>query len=208
MRANTIEELAGSTICVTEGSDELAMEKTFRDRGIEINIQLYGTIDEAFKAYQSGACEVLSGSRTSLGGFRAAASQPDNHVILQEAISINPYGPISRLEDPNWTEILRWTILCTINAEALGINRRNVNNFVNSDDPNISTLLGNNGALGESLRLRSDFCYQIIRQVGNYAEIYERHFGLKTPFGIPRGQNALYQDGGLFYPQFSFQTRD
>lgn len=205
---NTLRDLNGQTICVTEGSNEITLEKAFRDLGIEIDSLVFQASEDAYLAYESGRCSAYSGSRTILGMFRSISAQPEAHLILNESLSIDPYGPVTPVTDQNWAEVLRWTVLCTINAEALGINQINVDGYLGSSDPNVSTLLGDSGDLGRSLGLPADFCYQIIKQVGNYEEIYNQHLGPGTLLGIPRGQNNLYENGGLFYPQFTFRIGD
>ena len=60
-------------------------------------------------------------------------------------------------------------------------------------------MLGVEGNQGEELGLSKDWAYQIIKQVGNYGEIFERNIGKKTPIGLARGLNALWTKGGLQY---------
>ena len=50
-----------------------------------------------------------------------------------------------------------------------------------------------------ALGLNNDFCYQVVKQVGNYGEIYNRNLGPDTPFNVPRGLNNIYTNGGLLY---------
>ena len=39
----------------------------------------------------------------------------------------------------------------------------------------------------------------VITQVGNYGEIYDRTVGPDTALGLERGFNAQWTDGGLLY---------
>ena len=112
-------------------------------------------------------------------------------------MSREPLGPLTRHGDNNWNDIVSWTVLCTFNAEFLGIDQSNVDSFLGGDDPVVTDLLGETGDLGQNLGLNNDFCYQIIKQVGSYADIYNRNLGPDTPFNLPRGLNALYNDGGI-----------
>jgi general L-amino acid transport system substrate-binding protein len=106
---------------------------------------------------------------------------------------------LTRHGDNNWGDVVLWTVNCTIQAEELGINSENVDEFLGSDDPVVLNTLGVEGDLGQMMGLNNDFCYQIIKQVGNYGEIYDRNLGPDTPFNLPRGLNSLWTDGGLLY---------
>jgi general L-amino acid transport system substrate-binding protein len=101
--------------------------------------------------------------------------------------------------DNNWGDIITWTVFCTIEAEELGITSANVDSFLGGDDPVVQNLLGEVGDLGTYMGLNADWCYQVVKQVGNYGEIYDRNLGPNTPFNLPRGLNELWTAGGLMY---------
>jgi general L-amino acid transport system substrate-binding protein len=115
-------------------------------------------------------------------------------------MSKEPLGPAYSHGDNQWGDIVDWTVNCIISGEEYGITSENVDEMMASAvDPNILRMLGGEGALGEGLGLTNDFCANVIREVGNYAEIYNRHLGPDTPYNVPRGQNSSYADGGLLY---------
>jgi general L-amino acid transport system substrate-binding protein len=91
-----------------------------------------------------------------------------------------------------------------IAAEELGVTSANVEEMhASSANPEVKRLLGVGDDLGQKLGLPADWSYQIVKQVGNYGEIYERNVGEKTALGLSRGLNALWRDGGLiFSPPF------
>ena len=60
-------------------------------------------------------------------------------------------------------------------------------------------LVGIEGKFGEGLGLSNDWAAKIVRQVGNYGEIYERNLGTGSKLGIPRGMNQLWNLGGIQY---------
>jgi general L-amino acid transport system substrate-binding protein len=68
-----------------------------------------------------------------------------------------------------------------------------------SDVPDARRLLGVEDDMGKMLGLNTDWAYQIIKQVGNYGESFERNVGLKTPLQLARGLNELWNKGGLQY---------
>ena len=84
-------------------------------------------------------------------------------------------------------------------AEESGVTSINVDEMRKSKNANIARLLGTKGKLGEALGLDNDWAYRIIKQVGNYGEIFERNIGTNTPIGLARGLNDLWTRGGLQY---------
>ena len=118
---------------------------------------------------------------------------------VHKAMELQPLGPVVRHGDNNWGDIVMWTVNCTIEAEQLGITSANVDEFLGSDDPYVLNVLGVEGDLGQAMGLNNDWCYQVIKQVGNYGEIYDKNLGPDTRFNVPRGLNTLYTEGGLLY---------
>ena len=118
-------------------------------------------------------------------------------MVLSEIISKEPLGPVVRQGDDQWFNIVRWSLNAMINAEELGITSANVNaTEFNDVSPSVARLVGKEGNFGEELGLDNKWAYNIIRQVGNYAESYETNV---TPLGLARGVNALWSDGGILY---------
>jgi general L-amino acid transport system substrate-binding protein len=120
-------------------------------------------------------------------------------VILEETLSKEPLAPSVLHGDDEWKDAITWIIFATIQAEEFGITSENVDEFLDDPNPDIQRLLGQEDNLGEQLGLENDFAYQVISQVGNYGEIYERHLGPDTPLNLPRGLNELQENGGLHY---------
>jgi general L-amino acid transport system substrate-binding protein len=120
-------------------------------------------------------------------------------MLLPEIISKEPLGPAVRQGDDQWADIVRWVFNATVAAEELGITSSNVDKMMSSTNPEILRLLGKEGSQGAELGLNNDWAYQIIKQVGNYGEIFERNVGPNTPLALERGLNALWFNGGLQY---------
>ena len=53
---------------------------------------------------------------------------------------------------------------------------------------------------GKALGLSENWAYNVISQVGNYGDIYERNVGMGSALKFERGVNALWTKGGLMYP--------
>jgi general L-amino acid transport system substrate-binding protein len=142
--------------------------------------------------------------RSGLASNRLSFNDPDRHMILPEIISKEPLGPVVKYGDQKWSDIVRWTIYVLFIAEEMGINSKNIDGFKAHIDPYIQRFMGEkNGKdyphLGAKLGLKATWSYNIIKQVGNYKEIYERNVGINTPIGLDRGLNKLYIHGGLLY---------
>lgn len=197
----TLEDLEGGTICVQAGTTtELNLATVFEARGISYEALVFPDAPTTLEAYDSGSCDGFTTDKSGLVSNQILLSEPEAHVVLEETMSREPLGPLTRHGDNNWNDIVNWTVLCTINAEFLGVNQENVDSMLGGDDPDIAGLLGEEGDFGAQLGLPADFCYQIISQVGNYEDIYNRNLGPDTPFDLVRGLNALYTDGGILYP--------
>ena len=126
-------------------------------------------------------------------------ADPDMAVVLPEIISKEPLGPAVRQNDDQWFNLVKWSLFAMLNAEELGITQANVDEQLNSENPDVMRLLGQDGDFGEPMGISTDWAYQIIKQVGNYADIFDRNVGADSDFKIARGLNALWKDGGIQY---------
>ena len=152
--------------------------------------------------YLRGDCDMYGTDRSGLASNRLGFDSPERHIILPEIISKEPLGPVVKYGDQKWSDIVRWTIYVLFIAEEMGINSKNIDSFMENKDPNIQRFMGEkNGAdhppLGAKLGLTENWSYDVIKQVGNYKEIFERN--IKEKLGLNRGLNKLYNHGGLLY---------
>ena len=160
----------------------------------------FATNDEVVKAYDAGRCDVLTTDRSGLAGERLKLTNPDDHVVLPEIISKEPLGPVVAHGDDQWFDIVKWVLFAQLNAEELGVNSKNVDDQLkNATNPEIKRLLGTEGKYGEGMGIGNDWGYLIIKNVGNYAEMYDRTVGPDTPLKLSRGLNALWNKGGIQY---------
>ena len=154
--------------------------------------------------YKKGDCDMYGTDRSGLASNRLSFDNPERHIILPEIISKEPLGPVVKYGDQKWSDIVRWSIYVLFIAEEMKINSNNIDRMKNHIDPYIQRFMGElNGKdhphLGAKLGLDASWSYDIIKQVGNYEEIYERNVGPDTPIGLERGLNRLYNHGGLLY---------
>ena len=124
-------------------------------------------------------------------------SKPDEHIVLPEMISIDGLAPAIRKGDEQWYDIVSWVHYATVLAEELGITTATVDSELKSANPTVRTLLGLEGSLGNNLELRNDWGYRVVKNVGNYGEIFERNVGHLALMKMDRGPNALVSKGGL-----------
>ncbi len=197
---STLAELEGGTICVQSGTTtEKNLADVYRGMGVDIEPVVFDDADKTREAYDSGQCDGFTTDKSGLVSQQILLADPGAHVILEETMSKEPLGPLTRHGDNNWGDIVMWAVNCTIQAEELGIDSSNVDSFLGGDDPVIQNLLGEAGDLGAGMGVENDFCYQVVKQVGNYGEIYNRNLGPDTPFDLARGLNNLWTEGGLLY---------
>jgi general L-amino acid transport system substrate-binding protein len=193
-------ELDGATVCVLPGTTtELNVADYFRSQGMKMKPVVIESTPELAKAFYAGRCDVLTSDASQLASTRAVAPNPDDYTILPEIISKEPLAPAVRHGDDQWFDIVNWSVLAMIEAEELGITSKNVDEMLNSQDPKIQRFLGVSPGNGEALGLDEKWAYNIIKNVGNYSEVFERNVGLDTPLKIERGLNALWNKGGLMY---------
>lgn len=200
MGVSTIEELDGASICVSQGTTtELNIADAIASRGLDIAILTLPDAASTWQAYVDGRCEAWTTDKSGILSFHASSADPSEHMVLDITLSKEPLGPLSPQSDPQFADIIAWTVFGLISAEEAGISSENVNDFLDSEDPSIQRLLGqNDNPSGSYLGIANDFMVTVISQVGNYGEIFDRHLGV-PPFNLGRGINGLWTDGGLIY---------
>ncbi|NEQ75390.1 MAG: amino acid ABC transporter substrate-binding protein [Okeania sp. SIO2C9] len=197
---NSLEDLQDKSICVEAGTTtELNLTDNLRQRNIQAETLTFQQADPAYAAYAEGRCDGMTSDKSQLLSRRQTFPNPEQHIILNTTLSKEPLSPVTVNNDSAWFDVIKWVIYALIEAEELGITQANVDENKNSDDPTIRRFLGVEGNLGEGLGLSNDFAYRVIKQVGNYGEVYDRNLGKNSPFKLPRGQNNLWTNGGLLY---------
>jgi general L-amino acid transport system substrate-binding protein len=196
----SLKDLKGKAICTQTGTTN---EQNLADKMRELNITyqpvVFEDINAAYAAYAEGRCQAVTSDRSQLISRRTTLPNPADRVILDEVISKEPLAPAVRDGDAKWFDVVKWSVYALINAEELNINSQNVAGLASSNNPEIKRFLGMEGNLGEGLGLTNNFAANIIKHVGNYKEVYDRNLGPKTPLNLPRGQNNLWNQGGLLY---------
>jgi len=194
-------ELDGASVCLQAGTTtELNLADYFRSHGMKYKLVSYDTNDQVLNGYVTGRCDVLTTDQSQLYSLRVKMKHPEKSVVLPEIISKEPLGPVVRQGDDEWFNIVKWTLFGLISAEEKGITSKNVDDMrAHSKDPEVRRMLGVEGNMAANLHLKKDWLYNVIKQVGNYGESFDRNVGPKTPLKIKRGLNALWTKGGLQY---------
>ena len=195
-------ELDGASVCIQTGTTtELNLADYFRTNNMSYEPVPFETNAEVRQNYQAGRCDVYTTDASGLAATRATFETPSDHVILPEIISKEPLGPLVRHGADQWADIVRWTLNVIIIAEELGVTSDNVKGMMSegTNNPEINRMLGTEGKYGEMLGLSADWAANVIAQVGNYGEIFNKYIGPDTPIGLERGLNAQWTDGGILY---------
>ncbi|MGB5808227.1 amino acid ABC transporter substrate-binding protein [Castellaniella sp.] len=196
-------DLNGATVCMQTGtSNEQTMADWARAHKVQYKPVVIEQFNEVVNAFAAGRCDVFTTDASGLASIRIAKlTKPDDYVILPEIISKEPLGPFVRQGDDAWLNIVKWSFHAMAGAEELGLTSANVDEQAKSStDPNVQRLLGVTGSAGKNMGLDEQWAYRIVKQVGNYGESFDRNVGMGSPLQIQRGQNALWNNGGLLYP--------
>jgi general L-amino acid transport system substrate-binding protein len=193
-------ELSGAAICIQAGTTtELNLADYFRANKMEYTAITYDTSEETIKGFEAGRCDVLTSDQSQLYALRIKLPDPASAIVLPEVISKEPLGPVVRQGDDEWFNLVRWSLFAQLNAEELGVTSKNIDEKAKGTDPNVKRLLGGEGVSGSFLGVDDKWAYNIVKQVGNYGEMFERNVGQGSPLKISRGLNALWNKGGIQY---------
>ena len=195
-----LDDIAGATVCTNAGTTtEKNITEAAAALGLDITLQTFEDFNIVMENFKSGACDVVTTDGSGLVSRKATDPEGDAWVIFPSVpISKEPLGPAWKQNDSVWGDVVRWTVFAMIIAEEKGITSANVDAMVaNPPDGEAARLLGaSDDEIQTKMGLPADAFYQVIKQVGNYGEVFDRHL---TPLGLNRGLNALWSDGGLLY---------
>ena len=197
LKLSALTDLNGATICLQPGTtNEVDVADYFRKKGLTFKPVVFERLEEGINAYFAGRCDAFAQDQATLASVRARAPDPGEHVIMSEAISKAPYGPGVMPNDIRWMEIVRWSVFAMVDAEELGLSSTTIDQARASADPDVQRFVGTREDLGAMLGLDAEWAVRIVKQVGNYAESFDRSL---KPLGVERGINRLWKDGGVLY---------
>lgn len=198
---NRISQLNGATVCIQAGTTtELNLADHFLKNNLKYTPITFETSQQTKDGFVNGRCDALTSDTSQLASIRSTLADPSSAVILGEVISKEPLGPVVRQGDDQWFNINRWALYAMIAGEEFGITSANVDDVRNNtEDPEVKRMLGVEEGAGKDLGIDDNWAYNILSQVGNYGQSFERNVGAGSPLGLPRGVNALWTKGGLLY---------
>ncbi len=197
---NSALELDGATVCIQAGTtSELNLTDYFKANKMTYKPITYDTSGQTIEGFKSGRCDVVTSDASQLYGLVLKVKDPSSVQVLPEIISKEPLGPVVRQGDDKWFNIVKWSHIAMLNAEEFGITKANVDSMKGSKNPGIQRILGESGEAGKNLGLDAKWAYNIIKNVGNYGESFDRNVGKDSPLKISRGLNELWTNGGLQY---------
>jgi len=204
VKKGTVEKVADmrdATICLIQGTtNEQVTADYFRSINVPFKPVVFERTDQAQAALQAGRCDSFGTDASQLAGVKSTMQNPAEWVILTERFSKEPYGAYVRRDDQQWFDVVRWYTTAVIEAEEQGITQANADEMRRTAaNPNTRRLLGVTPELGEALKLDRNWAFNVVKAMGNYGEIYDRHFGPKTAIDLARGPNRLWNQGGLMY---------
>ena len=202
LRIELLANLSGLRVCLSKGTThELNTQAWFSARRLSVQAVAFEQTEEMYKAFYAGRCDGVTADATALAAAIVRSGRAAEYMMLKEVISREPLGPYVRDGDSQWLDIVRWTHYAMLEAEDRGVSPRNIDALKSElNDRGLRLLLGIDPGNGKALGLDEKWAYNIIKQVGNYGEIYERNVGMGSPLKFARGINALWSKGGQMYP--------
>ncbi len=200
-KIKSAKQLKGATVCVQSGTTtEKNLTDFSRANKLDIKPVVFEKVEAATGAYFAGRCQAYTTDASGLASQRKQeAKNPADHLILPELISKEPLGPSVRRGDDEFFAIAKWVVFALIEGEEYGLTQANVDQQKTSTDPVVMRILGTSEDTGKLLGLDKDWAYRAIKAVGNYGEMFDRNVGEKSPLGLPRGVNNLWNKGGIMY---------
>ena len=200
-KAKDLKSFGHAKVCVREGTTtQQNLQELIKGAYPDLLPVTFQSAKGLMEGLSLRKCDLMTADRAILATTRlSSGANKESFVFLPEIVSKEPLGLTVRDDDPEWFNIVHWSMLVMITAEEKGITSKNIDSFANSTDPEIRRLLGFEGELGAELGLEKEWAKRIIRTVGNYGEVFDRNLGPNTPMGMERGLNALWSKGGLMY---------
>lgn len=207
LKVKSARELSGATICAEDGTTTLQnMADYFGRLNIKYTVQNIADKSARLQAFFSGKCDVLSSDLSALASDRLLAKNPDDYMTLPEVISNEPLTLVTR-PDKELEKAVFWGFQVMLAAEALGVTSKNVDQImanIATASPPIQRLLSKDSAAGDvakKLGISPNWSYAIIKSVGNYGEVFERHLGQDSALKMNRqtSPNRLVSQGGMLY---------
>ncbi|HYD31266.1 MAG TPA: transporter substrate-binding domain-containing protein, partial [Azospirillaceae bacterium] len=202
LAAHRLAEVTQASVCVDTGSTSAEnLRDLAKSSKPGLKVVVFDSFEGALNGFFTRRCDLFSTDRLALVAIRAKRTpNASEYVIFPDVVSKEPLGPVVRDNDPQWSDVIKWVVAATIAAEELGLARDNIAEQRKAPrSPDVARFLGSESGNGKALGLAEDWAYQVVAQIGNYAEIHDRNVGEGSSLKLDRGLNALWNRGGLLY---------
>ena len=200
--AKSVKDLDGGTACIQGGTtfERYAIDHAAAN-DYKLEVVPFDSTEAAKAAFLSGRCDAYMEWDLQLAVMRnTEATDPTSIVILPDVLAAEPVAMIVRQGDDQWVDVANWVLSILIQADEAGVTSANVDEMkAKPPTPGVATMLGVTPGIGTRLGLSDDWAYQVIKQMGNYDEIWERNLGKGSAYGLDRGVNGLIRNGGILY---------
>ncbi len=198
--ATSMRDYAGARVCVD--SQQPFIVKTLREYNtkhrLDLRIMAMPSLSRAKELLYLKRCDLILERLEILHSdyFKKTPADVDL-VVLPEIVKTYATGPVIRGGDDTFFKVVRWLVLGLIKAEEKGVTAQNIEDFLNTDDPEIKALLSENQTAANNLGVDTKWLYRTIAEQGNYGDIIARGLGEKSDLKLNRGLNKLRGDGGI-----------
>lgn len=172
----------------------------FKERNFRLQLVKSNSLRMASLAFEKGECDAFFGQRVHLLAFAAIQKEieekyrfieiPKTKVVLASAVD---------QKDVYWLEFVRWVINFLISAEEVGISQDNIQKLLKDQSPILEEYVKEAEVVAKAMHLARDWAIQVIINVGNYGDIFQRNFKFLYSKKFERGLNNLWKEGGLIY---------
>ena len=198
--AKSMLDLVGSTVCVIERSEESYHLETYnRQYNLKLKPIRFSSLKKAKEAFWLNRCRMITGGEIYLKSMELQMKNSETLLIPEDISSYPVYAYVKRT-NPSLQNTISWILNGLYLAESYRIASDNVDLFKTSQNASIQNLLGYEPRLWMKLNVQPKGFRSALKNVGNYAEIYDTNLGDDSELEIMRDEGALIDDDGFIVP--------
>ncbi len=201
--AKSMTAFKGEKVCIVHDNDDINRLQAYNDR-YQLNLQImpYKNAAQARENFLLKRCRLYAGNSMLLQDMLVnTPSGMDGVEMLPETIDERPFYLFADKDNTSLRSALKWILNAMKLAEDIGLTTENYNMNLSSKDPSTRNLLGTDDALWKRFNLEPTWVQTMLKERGNYGDIFEKSFGEKSRFKIKRGKNNLLKNGGLMFSE-------
>lgn len=196
--AKSMEAFKGEKVCIVQDIDDLNRLEAYNRRyQLDLKVMSYKTAVQARESFLLKRCRLFAGNAMLLQDMLVhTPAGMDGVELLPEVIAERPFYLFADRSNVTLHSALKWIMNAMKLTEEIGLNQENYALSLSTQDPSTRNLLGTDDKLWSRFKLEPTWVQIMLKERGNYGEIYEKAFGSKSQFNIPRGKNNLLKNGG------------